>query len=178
VLGNADVSKVAAVLRRSVEAAAGAGRPLFAGLREAAWPDEPVGELWRACEALREHRGESHLAACIASGLDPVEMNVVSELWLGMPLGSHTATFGWPQDAIAAAASRLESRGLLADGSLTSAGHRLRDDLEAQTDAQGQAVVDALGHDFEPVVERLDEWSAACVAAGAYPPDPYKRAGG
>ncbi|HEY3241514.1 MAG TPA: hypothetical protein VGL92_18275 [Acidimicrobiia bacterium] len=178
VLEGTDVTGAVAVLRRGVEAADGTGRPLFAGLRSLDWPEEPMGQLWRACEALREYRGDCHLAACISSGLDPVEMNILSELWLGMPLGSHTATFGWPQDAIAGAASRLERRDLVADGTITPAGHRFRDDLEARTDAQQQDVMDAVGDDTEAVVEMLDDWSAACIAAGAYPPDPYKRAGG
>jgi hypothetical protein len=66
----------------------------------------------------------------------------------------------------------------MADGMLTPAGRRLREELEERTDAQQQSVVDALGDDFEAVVETLNHWSAACVAAAAYPPDPYKRAGG
>ncbi len=178
ILEGTDLTGIVAPLRRAVERAEGAGRPLFSGLRALGWPDEPVGQLWRACEALREHRGESHLAAAMSAGVEPVEMNILSELWLGMPLGSHTATWGWPEDAIAAAASRLEARNLVDGGGLTAAGRRLREELEDHTDAQQQSVVDALGEDFEPVVAALNRASAACIAAGAFPPDPYKRAGG
>ncbi|MGH8976168.1 MAG: SCO6745 family protein [Acidimicrobiia bacterium] len=178
VLEGADVGPAAGALRRAVEAADGTGRVLFSGLRSLEWADDPVGQLWRACEALREHRGESHLAASVASGLDAAEMNVLSELWLGMPIGSHATTFGWPQDAVEGAASRLQGRGFLDGGQLTAAGRRFRDDIEARTDAQEQAAVDALGDDFDATVAAVDVWSAACVTAGAYPPDPYKRAGG
>jgi hypothetical protein len=178
VLEGADVTDAAVALRRAVETADGTGRVLFSAVRSLGWPDDPIGQLWRACEALREHRGDSHLAACVSAGLDPVEMNILSELWLGMPLGSHTAMWGWPQDAIAGGASRLANRDLVWDGQLTAAGRRLREGLEERTDAQERPVVDALGDDFERVVESLDEWAAACVAAGAFPPDPYKRAGG
>ena len=178
ILEGADVAPAAAALRRAVEATDGTGRVLFCGLRSLEWPEDPVGQLWRACEAIREHRGESHLAASLAVGLDPVEMNVLSELWLGMPVGSHATTFGWPADAVEAASTRLQARGLTDQGRITTAGRRFRDEIEASTDTQQQDIVDALGGDFESTVAAVDTWSAACVAAGAYPPDPYKRAGG
>jgi len=58
VLDGADVTPVVAALRRGVEAADGAGRVLFSGLRALEWPDDPVGQLWRACDLLRQHRGD------------------------------------------------------------------------------------------------------------------------
>ena len=178
VLGGADVGPVVAVLRAGVAAADGTGRPLFSGLRSLAWPEHPVGQLWRACDVLREHRGDSHIAACISAGLGPVAMNVLTELWLGMPLGSYTATRGWSQEAIAATVARLEADELVAAGVLTEAGRRLRDSIEERTDAMEQPIVDALGDDFEAVVAQLDAWSSQCIAAKAFTPDPYKRAAG
>lgn len=178
VLGDADVREVVATLHRGLAAAEGAGRPLFSGLRSLAWPEEPAGQLWRACDLLREHRGDGHIAACIGAGLDPVTMNVLTELWLGMPLGAYTATRGWDAQAIADAAARLEAGGLLAGGALTDAGRRFRDGIEERTDAMEQPIVDAIGDDFERVVGELDAWSARCVAAGAFPPDTLKRAAG
>ena len=79
------VADVTAVLRRGIDAADPAGRPLFAGLAGREWPTDGYGQLWRACDILREHRGDSHIAACVAAGLDAVEMNVLTEVWLGMP---------------------------------------------------------------------------------------------
>jgi hypothetical protein len=178
VLEGAAVVDAVGPLRRAVDAADGTGHVLFSGLRALGWPEDPVGQLWRACEALREHRGDSHLAASVSSGLGPAEMNVLNELWLGMPMGSHATTFGWPQEAVEAAAARLHERGFLDAGQLTAAGRRFRDELEERTDAQEQAIIDAMGDDFEATVAAVDAWSTACVAAGAYPPDPYKRAGG
>ena len=89
VLGDADVAPIAERLTgavRSVATANVAGRPLFAGLAGQPWPEDPFGRLWRACELLREHRGDGHIAACTAAGLGPVTMNVITELWIGMPL--------------------------------------------------------------------------------------------
>ena len=90
-LAGADVAPIADRLAAAVVAADAAGRPLFAGLARQAWPDDPVGRLWRACELAREHRGDSHVAACIADGWAPIAMNVLTEVWVGMPLGSYSA---------------------------------------------------------------------------------------
>ncbi|MHB8574254.1 MAG: SCO6745 family protein [Dehalococcoidia bacterium] len=178
VLGEVDVVPVVTALRLGVAAADGTGRPLFSGLRALPWPDEPAGQLWRACDLLREHRGDSHLAACIGAGLDPVAMNVLTELWLGMPPGPYTATRGWSEYAIAAAITRLEQDGLVANGVLTAAGREFRDEIEQRTDAMEQPIVAAIGEDFEAVVAQLNAWSALCIEAKAFSPDVFKRAAG
>lgn len=178
VLSGQDVAPVARVLRLAVEGADGTARPLFSGLRALDWPASPAGQLWRACDLLREHRGDSHLAACINAGLGPVTMNILTELYVGLPLGSYTATRGWSPELIAATATRLEADGLIADGALTDEGRELREAIEERTDWMEQPLVDALGTDFDAVVTRLDAWSAACIAAKAFPPDQFKRAAG
>jgi hypothetical protein len=178
VFDGADVAPVAAPLRRAVEAADGTGRPLFSGVRAHGWPDNPIGVLWRACEALRERRGDSHLAAYTAAGLGPLEMHTLSELWLGMPLGSHSAIYGWSPEQISDSVDRLTAKSLIADGRLTPLGREIRDGIEAQTDDLEAPVVAALADDYRTVVDALNHWSAACVKAKAYPPDPYRRAGG
>lgn len=52
------------------------------------------------------------MAVCVARGLAPVEMNVLTELWLDMPLGSYTANRGWSGAATDATVARPEARGL------------------------------------------------------------------
>ena len=178
VLGDVDVSAAVTALRRGVEAADGTGRALFSGLLSLPWPEDPAAQLWRACNLLREHRGDSHLAASISAGLDPVEMNILTELWLGMPLGPYTATRGWSESRIAATATELAQRGLIASGALTPAGRQLRDDIEGATDAMEQPVLRAIGSDFGALVARLQEWSALCIAAKTFTSDVYKRAAG
>jgi hypothetical protein len=178
VLAGVDVAPVADRLAAAVAAADPTGRPLFAGLARQPWPDDPVGRLWRACDLAREHRGDSHVAACIARQLDPVAMNVLTEVWVGMPLGSYTGTRGWPPEVIDATASVLRARGLLDGNQLSAAGRAYRDELEAATDAMEQGIVAALGDDLETTVAQLEKWSARCIEAGAFPPDAYKRAAG
>jgi len=177
-LGDVDPTATTAVLQRGIEAADGAGRPLFAGLAGRPMPDDPYGRLWRVCDILREHRGDSHTAAWVAAGLDPVEMNVLTEVWLGMPMFSYSATRVWPPVALIAAADRLRARGFLDGDALTPAGAQARDGIEAATDAAQQRVIAAIGDDLDDVVERLSSWSATLVEQRAFPPSVHKRAAG
>ena len=178
VLTDAEVTPVADELAAVVAAADGTGRPLFSGLARQPWPDDPVGRLWRACELLREHRGDSHVAACIAAGFGPIAMNVLTELWVGIPLGSYTATRGWSATQIDAEVQRLRETGLIDGDLLSASGQARRDELEATTDAMEQPIVDALGPGFDAVVAQVDEWSTRCIDARAFPPDAFKRAAG
>lgn len=174
-VGDAEVTGAVAVLRRGVEAADGTGRALFTGVRSRGWPEDPVGQLWRAADLLREHRGDSHMAVWLAAGLGPVSVNVLTELWLGMPLGVYTALRrGWSEADIASAVAELEARGLVEDGAITPAGREFRDGIEEQTDALEQPVLDAIDDDFEAVVRSLDTWSAAIAGSGAFPPGSYR----
>ena len=91
VLAGEDPAEVASLLADAAEAADGMGRPLFSGRRADGRPRDAVHCLWWACGLVREHRGDSHVAAAAAAGLDPVEMNILTELWIGMPLLSYTA---------------------------------------------------------------------------------------
>ena len=178
VLGDVDVAPVADRLVAALSGCAAAGRPLFAGGVRLALPDDPFGRLWRACELAREHRGDSHVAACIADGWGPIAMNVLTEVWVGMPLGSYSATRGWRAEQIAETTAALRAAGLLDGDLLSDAGRARRDALEATTDAMEQPIIDALGADAGAVTAQLDEWSNLCVAAGAFPPDAFKRAAG
>ena len=177
ILGDVDVTDVVTALRRGIESSDDAGRTLSAGVRSFGWPEDPLGQLWRACDLLREHRGDSHMAVWVAAGLSPVAVNVLTELWLGMPLGAYTAMRrGWSEADIASAVADLETRGLVASGEITTSGRAFRDDLEDRTDALEQPVIDAIGDDFEPAAKALDRWSAAIADSGAFPPGSYRAA--
>jgi hypothetical protein len=126
VLAGENPGEVAGLLADAAEPADGMGRPLFSGLRAAGRPQDPVHRLWWACGLVREHRGDSHVAAAAAAGLSAVEMNVLTELWIGMPLLSYTGTRGWPPDAMQHAVGRLESRSWVRDGGLTDEGRARR----------------------------------------------------
>ncbi len=180
VLGDvgAEAARAVAVLRRGLDAADATARPLFTGLAAEPWPDDEFAALVHACNLLREHRGDSHLAACAVAGLDPVQMNVLTELYCGYRLGEYTPTRGWSAEQIDDAVAGLRARGLIDGELLSAAGLAFRDGLEEQTDAMQQSIVDAVGPDLDSVTKQLHTWSDTLIAADAAPSDPAKRAAG
>ena len=179
-LPDADVSWAVATVRRAADAASAdvAGRPLFAGLLSLPWPADPLGQLWHALTLLREYRGDVHQAANVAAGLTGLQMNLMTEYWVGWEPTAYAGTRGWSPEAMAAADADLVRRGLVADGALTAEGRRLRDGIEMQTEAAFVPLLDAIGPDLPELTRQLDAWSQTIVAAGAHPSDPYKRISG
>ena len=173
-----ELADVVAVLRRGCDAADPTGRALHAGLTALPWPDDLLGQLWHACSILREHRGDGHLAALVAAGIDGVQANQLTELWVGWDPLTYTGSRAWSPEAMAQGTAALEGRGLVADGALTDAGVRLREELEEATDRSVQVCVDAVGADLDRAVGQLDTWATRIVEQGWFPPDPYKRASG
>lgn len=173
-----DVAATAARLRDAVLGLDQAGRPLYAGLADIPLSDDPVEILWRSAEMIREHRGDSHIAACVAAGLDPIAMSILTELWVGFELGEYSGTRGWEPEAIAACADRLRADGLVDGDRLSAAGQAMRDGIEDATDTAQAQLVARLGDDVDGLLADLDRWSRRCVEADAFPPNAYKRAAG
>jgi hypothetical protein len=165
-----------------LEACAGldaTARPLFSALRGLPVPTTAAGRAWRAAEMVREHRGDGHLAACAATGLDAVEMNVLTEVWLDYPVGAYSASRGFPFERIDAAVRTLAARGWLSpDATLTTLGRQARQAIEAATDRSQEALVAALGERLESIIDAATTVSGAVLAAQAAPSDPRKRAAG
>jgi hypothetical protein len=177
-VSDADASAIADPLLAALATLDGMGRPLFSALRELPVPATAAGRLWRAAELVREHRGDGHLAACVAAGLDAVTANILTELWLGYPLGEYSATRGFGPDRQEAACETLATRGWLRDGALTDTGRAFRDHVEAATDSSQADLVRTLGASLEDVVAHAAEISDRIVAGQAFPADPRKRAAG
>lgn len=177
-IGADAAAAVADPLLSAIEHLDGMGRPLFSALRELPLPSSPQGRLWRAAELVREHRGDGHLAATVAAGLDAVEANVFTELWLGYSLGEYSGTRGWSAERIAAAVASLESRGWLRDGALTGDGLQARLRLEAATDDTQAQLISQLGSRVDELIDRSAALSEHVMAAVSFPPDPRKRAAG
>jgi hypothetical protein len=156
----------------------GLGRPLFSALRALPLPGTPQGRLWRAAELVREHRGDGHLAAVVAAGVDMLAINVITELWLGYGVGEYSFTRGLNGETLAATVSTLEAQGLVADGALTPAGRAMRDELEDTTDRSQRQLIEALGDNLDPITTAAASISTSILAAKAFPTDPRKRAAG
>ena len=65
-LASAEVAEAAELARTAAAGCTVAGRPLYAGHADLAWPDEPHLVLFHALTLLREHRGDGHVAALTA----------------------------------------------------------------------------------------------------------------
>lgn len=173
------VASAAQRLRTAMDDVDGAARPLFNGLRSLPEPSDPHAALWRAAEMYREHRGDGHLAACVAAGLDQVEMNVLTELWLEYPAGEYSGTRGFTPERVEQAVSTLRASGWVDEvGELTADGRRARDEIELATDMSQQRVIAAIGDDLDDLIGDLARIGDAVVAGHAAPADPRKRAAG
>jgi hypothetical protein len=110
-------------------------RPLFAANRDATLPEDPVAALWQRCTTLREHRGDGHVAALAAAGVDGLEAHVLIALDLGTDPVDLQRTRGWTADDWALAVDRLHHRNLVDhEGALTDTGRELRRSVEHTTD--------------------------------------------
>lgn len=179
VLGDAaETTAVIATIKRGLHVARPFGRAFFAGLAGLPWPEDELGQLWHACAMLREYRGDGHLAACVSAGLDGIEANILTELWVGWTLSEYTGTRAWAPEAMAAGADRLRDRGLLDGETLSDEGRAFRAALEDTTDATVATVIEALGDELDGLIQQTNTWSEAIVQRGWFPPDPYKRASG
>lgn len=157
------------VLRRMAEAGPLEGRHLAAGLTSLGYPGTPLGDFWRAGDIVREHRGDSHIAAWIGADLDACEIGLLTDPWRGQPLKSWVRSRGWTQEELDAGCDRLRSRGLLEGDDVTPAGMDLREMIESATDAQESRIVAALGSDADRFFALLDGWAATVVAGHGYP---------
>jgi hypothetical protein len=146
------------------------GRPLYAGVLALGLPGDPLGDVFRLGDRLREYRGDSHTTAWTSAGFDATEIGLLTELYWGLPLRSYIRSRAWSNDELDAAEERLVARGLMADGGFTDDGRTVREAVEVATDLQCQPIVDALGDDLDELVALLLPWGAAMREAGGYLP--------
>jgi hypothetical protein len=148
------------------------GRMLYSGLSVLPRPGSVWGDLWRAADLLREHRGDGHIAAWVAHA-DSTEITVLTELAWGIPHRSYVYTRGWDEAEVDAACERLADRGLVTDGgtAFTPAGKELRAQIEQETDRAERAIVDRLGERADELFGMLEPWSQAIIDGGGYPVD-------
>ena len=133
------------LLASAVEPLRPEGKPLFAGLLSLGLPGEPMGDMWRLADMLREYRGDAHTAAWTSAGLHATEVGLLTELYWGLPMRSYIRTRAWTDEQLTAAETSLSERGLVVDGAFTAEGRALRESVEEATDAQCAVILDALG---------------------------------
>ena len=134
------------VLEGVVAVADWSGRPMFAANLLVELPHEPVARLWQLCTTLREHRGDGHVAACVAAGLSGLEAHVLIAIHQNNSFEDLQRTRGWTGEQWSRAMDGLQRRGLLGpDGLLTGAGHDCRTSVEDVTDRLAAAAFELLG---------------------------------
>ena len=158
---------VVPVLDLVVDSAPEAGRPLFAANRALDPGDDPVARLWQAATALREHRGDGHVAALTTLDLDGCEAHVLAAGWKGLPEEMIRAARGWSEDEWDGAVERLRRRGWIGDDEqLTDRGRSAREQIEHHTDALAWAAYRVLDDDAEALLEDLRPFSDAVLDSG------------
>jgi hypothetical protein len=147
------------------------GRPLFAANLALPWPTDPVAALWHATTLLREHRGDGHVAVLAAAGVSGRESNVLHCAAGVVPSDYMKRARHYDDAEWCACEKHLASRGLLADdGSLTPAGHDLKNHIEASTDALALQAFDGLDDaEVEALFHALTPITRAVIAAGDMP---------
>ena len=135
VLGDPDVGEAVELAREVCAGLRAHGRPMFAAWSSWPEPAAPLLQLVHAGQLVREHRGDGHVSAWLAAGLDPVEALLTGGLASNSVEFVRT-TRGWTDEEWRAGVHRLRQRGLVSpDGSaLTERGTALRQQIEATTD--------------------------------------------
>jgi hypothetical protein len=169
-----------------------AGRPIGGPNAALPVPADPVARLWRAATVLREHRGDGHVAALVAAGLDGCEALALrvavdaaqadEDLAGSGPAKSSQAgplvgrdqflaIRGWTEAEWEQAADRLRDRGwLAADGRATSAGLTAHQAVEQATDLAAARPWSRLGAaGTDDLAAALAPLAAACAAEIPYP---------
>jgi hypothetical protein len=147
-----------------------AGRPLAAAHAHTPRPDAPHLALWHSITALREHRGDGHVACLVDAEVDGCEALVLHAATGDVSRRVLQTTRAWSDDEWAAAVARLASRGWVdGDGAFTDDGRHRRDAIERRTDELAAAPWAAIGEDACEQLRRLVRpWSKAVVAAGTF----------
>jgi hypothetical protein len=174
-IGTDALAEAAALAREAAEAPAVSGRPLYGALRSLAWPEEPHLALWHAATLLREHRGDGHVAALTAAGLDGCEAHIALAATGRVTRETLQDNRKWSDDEWAAAEARLQERGWLdGAGNLTEAGRARHQQVEDTTDALAAAPWDHLGAERSAtLLELLGPMARTIAERGGVPvPNP------
>jgi hypothetical protein len=169
------MGELADLLWRAVEGCRFDGRPLGAAWSAVPRPDEAAQAVWLAATILREHRGDGHVAAAVASGLSGLENTITFVASGAIARDTIQPNRGWTDEEWDEAAQRLIDNGIVdPSGPLTADGEALRDSIERATDGLANGPVEQLGPSaLERVVELATPLSRELIDGGRVPvPNP------
>lgn len=163
-LRSADVAEALELVRTAVDGCDIAARPLFAAHLALDWPDEPHLALWHGATLLREHRGDGHVVALAAEGLDGCSAHVAAVEAGIVPREALQPNRGWSDEEWERARARLTGVDLV----------DLRMRVEIRTDRLAVRPWEHLGLDrTERLAELLTPLAEELIASGTIPvPNP------
>jgi hypothetical protein len=130
---DSEVETAADLLAAAADGLDCSGRVLASANTALPVPAEPLAKLWHAATLLREHRGDAHFAALLASDIDGCEA-VVLQAPVKVPRAVIQPVRGWTDEQWDGAAARPVDRGLLTeDGKQTADGSALTAEVEHRT---------------------------------------------
>jgi len=136
--GAPEVDEAAELLQSVAVAAPTSGRALGAANAALPWPAQPIAVLWQAATVLRELRGDGHVLAQLAVGLDGLS-TMVLRCGHDLARAGLQPHRGWTDEEWEASVEDLTGRGLLdTGGQITTSGRDLLDRAEALTDELAQ----------------------------------------
>ncbi|MEU7814932.1 hypothetical protein [Pseudonocardia sp. NPDC049154] len=146
------------------------GRALAAAHAALPEPADDLARLWHAATVLREYRGDGHVAALVAAGVDGAAAHVLLAA-LGTLVPDQREYRGWSPAEWAGAGEALRARGWLdAGGAITPRGRDARAMIEHCTDDAAAPALAALDDAaLEELLAALTPLAAAVVEAGAVP---------
>ena len=165
-----EVRLAAPLATAAVEATDFTGRPLGAANAALADPGSPHLRLWQALGAMREHRGDGHVACLVANEVGPCESLVMQTATGRSERASLQDNRGWSDEEWEAAVAHLRERGWLdGDGNPTPAGVDARDAIEADTDRLAAPLVASLGGRVSELVDAMRPLADRIMTAGEVP---------
>ncbi|MFC8531022.1 hypothetical protein [Nocardia sp. NPDC057227] len=136
--GAAECARAVELLAPVQRAADPTGRPLFAANAALPLPADPVAALWQLATALREHRGDGHVAALVGAGVTGRQALVLQAAAGKTPVSVIRPARGVSEREWADAVDELRAAGLVSgepDGpTLTGSGSALLQRVERVTD--------------------------------------------
>lgn len=136
--GAAECARAVELLAPVQRAADPTGRPLFAANAALPLPADPVAALWQLATALREHRGDGHVAALVGAGVTGRQALVLQAAAGKTPVSVIRPARGVSEREWADAVDELRAAGLVSgepDGPmLTGSGAALLQRVERVTD--------------------------------------------
>ena len=137
------------------------------------WPGPtiPSKSSGRAATLLREHRGDSHVAALLTAGITGRQAPCCTFAAGAVPAAFIKQKPRLRGHRVAAVPETLAARDFTsADGALTDAGRQLKDDIEATTNRAALPALDALDDDeVETLFATLTPITRLVVAGGDVP---------